>query len=85
MALSTTSMTLDGRDIASLVGRGFKFLQALEIKIKLHHSIKLLKLLAVNHDKDESVIVVCRLDMYRTKVLMYSTMVLMARPTKVRR
>jgi hypothetical protein len=29
--------------------------------------------------------VVGRLDMYRTKVLLYHTMVLMARPTKVRR
>ena len=31
------------------------------------------------------VIVVGRLDMYRTKVLLYRTMVLLARPTKVRR
>ncbi len=30
-------------------------------------------------------IVVGRLDMYRTKVLLYHTMVLLARPTKVRR
>jgi hypothetical protein len=30
-------------------------------------------------------IVVGRLDMYRTKVLLYRTMVLLARPTKVRR
>jgi hypothetical protein len=29
--------------------------------------------------------VVGRLDMYRTKVLLYHTMVLLARPTKVRR
>jgi hypothetical protein len=29
--------------------------------------------------------VVCHLDMYCTKVIMYRTMVLMARPTKVRR
>jgi hypothetical protein len=29
--------------------------------------------------------VVGRLDMYRTKVLLYRTMVLLARPTKVRR
>jgi hypothetical protein len=48
--LSTTPKTLDGRDIASLVGRGFRFLLALEINMKLHHGIKLLKLLVINHD-----------------------------------
>ena len=34
---------------------------------------------------DLSIFVVGRLDMYRTKVLLYRTMVLLARPTKVRR
>jgi hypothetical protein len=43
-------MALDGRDIASLVGWDFRILQALEVNVKLHHSVKLLKLLAVNHD-----------------------------------
>jgi hypothetical protein len=36
-------------------------------------------------NKDTSAVVVGRLDLYRTKVLLYRTMVLMAHPTKVRR
>ncbi len=32
------------------MGRGFSFLRALIIHIKQHHSIKLLKLLAVHHN-----------------------------------
>ncbi len=32
-ALSATSVTLEGRDIAGLIGWGFSFLQALEIFI----------------------------------------------------
>jgi hypothetical protein len=50
-ALSATSATLEGRDIAGLLGKGFSFLRALEIHIKLHHSVKLLKLLAVHHNR----------------------------------
>ncbi len=49
MALSATSATLERRDIAGLMGRGFSLLRALIIHIKLHHSIKLLELLAANH------------------------------------
>ncbi len=49
-AFSATSVTLESRDIAGLMGRGFGLLRALKIHIKPHHSIKLLKLLAVHHN-----------------------------------
>jgi hypothetical protein len=49
MALSATSATLESRDIAGLIGRGFSLLHAHVINIELHHCVKLLKLMAVNH------------------------------------
>jgi hypothetical protein len=49
MALSTTSVTLESRDIAGLMGRGFNLLCALVINIESHHSVKHLKLLLGNH------------------------------------
>jgi hypothetical protein len=48
-ALSTTSPTLESRDIAGLMGWSFSLLRVLVINIEPHHCVKLLKLLVVNH------------------------------------
>ncbi len=61
---------------------------ALFDKLKKEHDIA--KAVKSNNAKvpihlwDEGVVVVSRLDVYRTNVLMYHTMVLLAHPTKVR-
>jgi hypothetical protein len=49
-ALSTPSTSLEGRDIADLLDRGFYLLRALEIDIDWHHKLKILELCAVNQD-----------------------------------
>jgi hypothetical protein len=51
MALSTVSTSLEGRDIADLLGRGFCLLRALEIDIDLHHRLEILEPCAVNQDR----------------------------------
>ncbi len=50
MALSTASTSLEGRDIADLLGRGFFLVRALEIDIDPHHRFKVLEPCAVNQD-----------------------------------
>ncbi len=51
------------------------------IKKKTSVKLKISPIAAIPH---KSKLVIGRLDMYRTKVLMYRTMVLIAHPTKVR-
>jgi hypothetical protein len=50
MALSTPSTSLESRDIADLLGRGFCLLRALEVDIDSHHRLKILEPCAVNQD-----------------------------------
>ncbi len=56
-----------------------------ELKVYFKKNIKMpQKDVGLHLIEDTKVLVLCRLDMYRTNVLMYLTMVLLAHPTKGR-